>query len=198
MRVLEVVPNSPAELAGLQPMTDYLLGTAETVFKDPDVLEEILGRNLEQTVDFYVYNTETDTVRTATLMPNLKWGGRGCLGAEIGHGYLHGLPDKCCRSNGTSVFKPPAPHIADATRGVTAAPTGGGQRWSPTPGGTVETGQAPEISMVDVNLQAAAQKNQPQQQQQQQPLQQKQRLPTPPPPPPAPPLPQQQQPQPSR
>lgn len=33
VRVLEVVPNSPAELAGLQPMTDYLLGTAETVFK---------------------------------------------------------------------------------------------------------------------------------------------------------------------
>ena len=33
VRILEVVPNSPAELAGLQPMTDYLLGTAETVFK---------------------------------------------------------------------------------------------------------------------------------------------------------------------
>ena len=33
VRVLEVVPNSPAELAGLQPMTDFLLGTAETVFK---------------------------------------------------------------------------------------------------------------------------------------------------------------------
>lgn len=28
-----MVPNSPAELAGLQPMTDFLLGTAETVFK---------------------------------------------------------------------------------------------------------------------------------------------------------------------
>ena len=67
---------------------------------DPDVLEEVLCKNLEQTVDFYVYNTETDTVRTATLMPNLKWGGRGCLGAEIGHGYLHGLPQKCCKTNG--------------------------------------------------------------------------------------------------
>jgi len=33
VRVLEVVPDSPAELAGLQPMTDFLLGTAETVFK---------------------------------------------------------------------------------------------------------------------------------------------------------------------
>ncbi len=64
------------------------------------MLEEVLSKNLEQTVDFYVYSTETDTVRTATLMPNLKWGGRGCLGAEVGHGYLHGLPQKCCKTHG--------------------------------------------------------------------------------------------------
>jgi len=69
-------------------------------YPDPDVLEEVLSKNLEQTVDFYVYSTETDTVRTATLMPNLKWGGRGCLGAEVGHGYLHGLPQKCCKTHG--------------------------------------------------------------------------------------------------
>jgi hypothetical protein len=67
---------------------------------DPDVLEEILARNLDQTVDFYVYSTETDTVRITTLMPTLKWGGNGCLGAAIGHGYLHSLPRKCCDSNG--------------------------------------------------------------------------------------------------
>jgi hypothetical protein len=33
VRVLEVVDDSPAKLADLQPMTDYLLGTAEIVFK---------------------------------------------------------------------------------------------------------------------------------------------------------------------
>jgi hypothetical protein len=64
------------------------------------VLEEVLSKNLEQTVDFYVYSTESDTVRTATLMPNLKWGGQGCLGAEVGHGYLHSLPQKSCTTNG--------------------------------------------------------------------------------------------------
>ena len=31
LHVLEVAPNSPAELAGLQPFKDYLLGTAEKV-----------------------------------------------------------------------------------------------------------------------------------------------------------------------
>jgi hypothetical protein len=33
VRVLEVVPNSPAELAGLQPNLDFLLGTAEMSFR---------------------------------------------------------------------------------------------------------------------------------------------------------------------
>lgn len=129
VRVLEVVPNSPAELAGLQPKTDYLLGTAETAFKNPDVLEEILARNLDQTVDFYVYSTETDTVRMTTLMPTLKWGGNGCLGAAIGHGYLHSLPRKCCDSNGTSVFRNPAPNITDATR---ASKQGGSRSTTPS------------------------------------------------------------------
>jgi S1-C subfamily serine protease len=40
VRVLEVVPESPAELAGLEAEKDYLLGTAEKVFKDTDALYE--------------------------------------------------------------------------------------------------------------------------------------------------------------
>ena len=40
VRVLEVVPDSPAELAGLEAEKDYLLGTAEKVFKDTDALYE--------------------------------------------------------------------------------------------------------------------------------------------------------------
>jgi hypothetical protein len=31
IHVLEVEPNSPADIAGIKPMTDYLLGTAEKV-----------------------------------------------------------------------------------------------------------------------------------------------------------------------
>lgn len=40
--VLEVEVNSPAELAGLQPYKDYLLGTAEKVFFIKDRLGGIL------------------------------------------------------------------------------------------------------------------------------------------------------------
>lgn len=32
LHILEVEPNSPAEIAGLQPMHDFLLGTAEKVY----------------------------------------------------------------------------------------------------------------------------------------------------------------------
>lgn len=62
VRVLEVVPGSPSHIAGLQPEHDYLLGTAERVFKDPDILFEEVTAHLDQPMSFYVYNTKTDEV----------------------------------------------------------------------------------------------------------------------------------------
>lgn len=101
-RVLEVETNSPAELAGLQPMKDFLLGTAEKVFKNTDVLFDELKANIEKTIEFYVYNSDTDEVRVVVLMPSADWGGDGILGANIGHGYLHNLPAECCKTIGRS------------------------------------------------------------------------------------------------
>jgi C-terminal processing protease CtpA/Prc len=57
--VLEVQPNSPAELAGLVPEADYLLGTAEKAFKDFDTLGEELKNNVDKPVEFFVYNAES-------------------------------------------------------------------------------------------------------------------------------------------
>ncbi|RCN29686.1 GRASP55/65 family protein, partial [Ancylostoma caninum] len=37
----------------------------------------------------YVYNVDTDVVREVSLTPNSAWGGEGCLGCDIGYGYLH-------------------------------------------------------------------------------------------------------------
>jgi len=98
--VLDVEPNSPAELAGLQPYKDFLLGTAEKVLKDTDILFEELKANVEKTLEFYVYNSETDEVRVVVLMPSSDWGGEGILGASVAHGYLHGLPSDCCQTYG--------------------------------------------------------------------------------------------------
>ncbi|EGB04761.1 hypothetical protein AURANDRAFT_6242, partial [Aureococcus anophagefferens] len=86
VRVLEVAPGSPAEIAGLRAGTDYLLGTAERVLNDECTL------HLDKPVEFYVYNTETDEVRVVVLLPTYSWGGGGCLGAAVAHGYLHRLP----------------------------------------------------------------------------------------------------------
>lgn len=73
--VLDVEINSPAELAGLQPMTDYLLGTVDVVFKNTDILFDVLRVNVDKPVEFYVYNSSTDEVRLCVLMPSQDWGG---------------------------------------------------------------------------------------------------------------------------
>ncbi|CAM9531028.1 unnamed protein product [Chrysoparadoxa australica] len=144
VRVLDTAKNSPAQLAGLQPGEDYLLGTAERVFKDPNILNEELQQHLEQPMEVYVYNTRTDEVRVAVLLPTVSWGeaGCGCLGAEIGHGYLHRLPESCRGSSGTSV-------------GIGVSLTSGSLIQQAGIGtGTVEGNE--EVKLIDVNLEAGA------------------------------------------
>lgn len=100
IHILDVEPDSAAELAGLQPNDDYLLGTAEKVFKDTEILFEELRKNLEKPVEFYVYSAMSDEVRVAVLMPTDQWGGEGILGASVAHGYLHRIPSECCSTIG--------------------------------------------------------------------------------------------------
>lgn len=103
IRVLSVEHNSPGAIAGLVPMTDYLLGTTSTSFESDSALAEVLMVHSDRIVEIYVYSYETDLVRVVTLMPTLTWGGRGLLGAEIGTGYLHGFPKSCRNTDGASV-----------------------------------------------------------------------------------------------
>lgn len=103
IRVLAVEHNSPAAIAGLAPMTDYLLGTTSISFDTDSALAEVLMVHTDRIVEIYVYSSETDLVRVVPLMPTLSWGGRGLLGAEIGTGYLHGFPKSCRNTDGASV-----------------------------------------------------------------------------------------------
>ncbi|VDN17917.1 unnamed protein product [Gongylonema pulchrum] len=89
--VVYVQPNSPAEIAGLQSNTDYILG-AESVLNQAEDLIAHLQANEGKPIKLYVYNTESDSVREVTLTPNSAWGGDGCLGCDIGYGYLHRIP----------------------------------------------------------------------------------------------------------
>ena len=103
IRVLSVEHNSPAAIAGLVQMKDYLLGTTSTSFDTDAILAEVLMVHADRIVELYVYSSETDVVRVVTLMPTLTWGGRGLLGAEVGTGYLHMFPKECRDTDGASI-----------------------------------------------------------------------------------------------
>lgn len=103
IRVLTVEPKSPAAVAGLVPEKDFILGTTHQTLDSSDALADLLHQNMDQVVEFYVYNTDSDLVRTVVLMPTLSWGGDGLLGAEVGTGYLHRLPHHSRSTDGASV-----------------------------------------------------------------------------------------------
>lgn len=102
IHILEVEHDSPAEIAGLQANKDYLLGTAEKAFKDTEVLFQELQAHIDQPIEFFVYNVDSDEVRIVVIMPTEDWGGEGILGASVGHGYLHMLPASACETLGRS------------------------------------------------------------------------------------------------
>ncbi|XP_077160248.1 Golgi reassembly-stacking protein 1 isoform X1 [Paroedura picta] len=89
--VLDVEPASPAALAGLQPHTDYIVGSDQILQESEDffaLIESHEGKPLK----LMVYNTETDCCREVFVTPNGAWGGEGSLGCGIGYGYLHRIP----------------------------------------------------------------------------------------------------------
>uniref|UniRef100_A0A183IFV5 GRASP55_65 domain-containing protein n=1 Tax=Soboliphyme baturini TaxID=241478 RepID=A0A183IFV5_9BILA len=102
--ILNVQPNSPAFISGLQPEIDYILG-AESVLNEVDDLFSLIQANEGKSIKLYVYNINSDTVREVTLTPVRGWGGEGSLGCDIGYGYLHRIPAYREPAN-TVVIKP--------------------------------------------------------------------------------------------
>ena len=115
LRILSIIPNSPASLAGFLPSTDYILGDSQgKALKNDETLKEMLECYENEVLELYVYNSENDTVRIVTIVPTLEWvddegrdGGSyyGLLGAEIGRGYLHGIPGKCRHTHGIGLMR---------------------------------------------------------------------------------------------
>ena len=96
--IIDVKPNSPASFAGLQSNNDYVLG-AESVLNQADDLIALVQANIGKPLKLYVYNVVDDHVREVELTPNDNWGGEGCLGCDIGYGYLHRIPVSVDRSH---------------------------------------------------------------------------------------------------
>nr|XP_021181224.2 Golgi reassembly-stacking protein 2 [Helicoverpa armigera] len=89
--VLEVHPTSPAELAGLRPFSDYIIG-ADSIMHESEDLFTLIEAHEGRALKLYVYNVNDDTCREVHITPNHNWGGEGSLGCGIGYGYLHRIP----------------------------------------------------------------------------------------------------------
>jgi hypothetical protein len=96
VQVLDVSPNSPAHAAGLQPLTDYLLGTsAGALFRSQAGLVACVRAHAGRVMPVLVYSSAADTVRVAPITPSADWNGNGeglLLGCDLGFGQAHTLP----------------------------------------------------------------------------------------------------------
>jgi hypothetical protein len=90
--VLDVSPNSPADVAGLLPYSDYILGSPEGALHGESALGELVEDFIGRPLQLYVYNHEYDVTREVTINPNRGWGGDGMIGCTLSFGALHRLP----------------------------------------------------------------------------------------------------------
>ncbi|KAK7118887.1 hypothetical protein R3I94_022411 [Phoxinus phoxinus] len=89
--VLDVEGNSPAELAGLKPYSDYIVG-ADQVLQESEDFFSLIEASEGKALKLLVYNTRCDRCREVMITPNGAWGGEGSLGCGVGFGYLHRIP----------------------------------------------------------------------------------------------------------
>jgi len=113
--VLEVQPNSPADIAGLRSNTDYIIG-ADSVLHESEDLFQLIESHEGKLLKLYVYNSETDGCREVTITPNRNWGGEGSMGCGIGYGYLHRIPIR------DSLELPHQPNTSPAPDGFSDVP----------------------------------------------------------------------------
>ncbi|MCJ1294192.1 hypothetical protein MMC34_005749 [Xylographa carneopallida] len=90
--VLDIIPDSPADSAGLLPYGDYIIGTPEGIVHGESGLGELVEDYLSRPLRLYVYNHEYAVTRLVTITPSRSWGGSGALGCVLGFGALHRLP----------------------------------------------------------------------------------------------------------
>uniref|UniRef100_A0A671NMV1 PDZ GRASP-type domain-containing protein n=1 Tax=Sinocyclocheilus anshuiensis TaxID=1608454 RepID=A0A671NMV1_9TELE len=96
--VLDVEVSSPAELAGLEPYSDYIVG-ADQVLQESEDFFSLIEASEGKALKLLVYNTQSDRCREVLITPNGAWGGEGSLGCGVGFGYLHRIPMRSLASH---------------------------------------------------------------------------------------------------
>lgn len=90
--ILDVMPNSPADVAGLLPYGDYVIGSPDGHMRGEAALGDLVEAFKGQPLRLFVYNHEYDVTRMVTITPAKNWGGDGALGCVLGYGALHRVP----------------------------------------------------------------------------------------------------------
>eukprot|EP01130_Rhizamoeba_saxonica_P002114 TRINITY_DN11922_c0_g1_i1.p1 TRINITY_DN11922_c0_g1~~TRINITY_DN11922_c0_g1_i1.p1 ORF type:complete len:238 (-),score=41.12 TRINITY_DN11922_c0_g1_i1:38-751(-) len=109
--ILEVQKNSPASHAGLESFTDYIVGSPDVVINSCEEFYTMVN-NATESLPVYVYSTKSERIRIVNITPNKEWGGNGCIGCDIGYGYLHRIPTKSEKAPGDKP-SPTNSHIID-------------------------------------------------------------------------------------
>lgn len=87
-----MAPNSPADVAGLLPYGDYVIGSPEGLVRGESGLGELIEDYINRPLRLFVYNHEYNVTRPVTITPSRGWGGEGALGCVLGFGALHRVP----------------------------------------------------------------------------------------------------------
>ncbi|KAL9085925.1 MAG: hypothetical protein Q9159_004425 [Coniocarpon cinnabarinum] len=106
--ILDIAPNSPADLAGLLPFGDYIIGSPEGLLRGESGLGELVEDFLTRPLRLYVYNHDYNVTRLVTIQPSRSWGGAGALGCTLGYGALHRIPvplDEPPQAPGETMFE---------------------------------------------------------------------------------------------
>lgn len=96
--VTEVLPGSPADMAGLISESDYIIGSENTLYNKEDLLT-LIEVNDRQPIRLFCYNADTDLTREVVLTPDSDWPGEGSLGCQLCTGYLHQIPSPDLRTD---------------------------------------------------------------------------------------------------
>lgn len=128
--ILDVASNSPADVAGLLPYADYVIGSPEGLVRGEAGLGELVEQvsrafpfhslscscltallkslqHIDQPLILYVHNNEYNLTRPVTITPSRSWGGQGLLGCTLGFGALHRIPaplDEPVQQPGETMF----------------------------------------------------------------------------------------------
>jgi len=149
--ILDVYPNSPASIACLEPHTDYIVGTVDLLFNSSEDFYTLVRGSIGKSVPLYVYSSKTNRVRLVDIQPNRTWGGNGCLGCDVGYGYIHRIPSPPLEET------PPPQSITPKPTSIPLNPTPistvihTSSALSPSPGNSILRSDVPDILRSDVN-----------------------------------------------